>query len=166
MPIHHLARQSERNSHRAHFVFEKLPQRLHQLEAHMRRQSPDIVVRLNNLRFAGTRTCGLDDVRIDCALSQKRDSVDQTRFRLKHFYKIPPDNLALLLRVSDACKRIKKARLRVHPDHTYTQVLSKGAHHLIALAQAQETVIDKYTDELLADGPVQKRCNDRRIHAA
>ncbi len=45
-------------------------------------------------------------------------------------------------------------------------MLGEGAHDLLALAEAQQAVVDEHAGQLVADRPVQQRCDHRRIDAA
>src|SRR6266446_2991408 len=67
MAEHHLARQAERQAELAHFVLEKLAQRLEQLEVQRLGQAADIVVRLDGGGLLGLRAGRLDHVRVDRA---------------------------------------------------------------------------------------------------
>ena len=66
----------------------------------------------------------------------------------------------------DAGERREEALLGVHADHPHAQVLREGAHHLVALAEAQQAVVDEHAGELGADGPVQQRRDHRGVDAA
>ena len=71
MAIHHLARQSELDAEAAHLVLEQLAQRLDELQVHLLGQAADVVMGLDDVRLAGARARGLDDVGIDRALREE-----------------------------------------------------------------------------------------------
>ena len=49
---------------------------------------------------------------------------------------------------------------------SHAERVGEGAHHLVALAQAQQAVIDEHAGELRADRPMQQRRDHRGIDAA
>ncbi len=76
------------------------------------------------------------------------------------------DDLALLLRIGHALEALEEAVLGIHPDDINAHVLGEGRHHLVALVQAQQAVVDEHADQSVADCPVQHRRHHRRIDAA
>src|SRR5438105_15640904 len=103
------------------------------------------------MRLARARARGLDDVGIDRTLGQKLDTSELVSFFVKHFHERAPDDLALLLRIRDTRQRRQKALFSVDPNDTHTQMLSESAHHLVAFTQAQQTMIDEDTHQLVTD---------------
>ena len=63
-------------------------------------------------------------------------------------------------------KRSQEALLGIDADDVHAHVLGEGRHHLIALAEPQQAVIDEYAGELRADRAVQERRQHRGIDAA
>src|SRR5258708_5081531 len=66
----------------------------------------------------------------------------------------PPVAFALLPRIRLAGGRGQKPLLRIDTNHPHAHVLRERRHHLIALAEPQESVIHEHADELCADGAV------------
>ena len=56
--------------------------------------------------------------------------------------------------------------MRLYPDHAHAQTLGEDLHHLIALTQSQQSVIDEHAGQLLTDRPLQQRRHDRGVDAA
>ena len=115
---------------------------------------------------AGARAGGLDDVRVDRALGEPAHLVELRRLLLEHLDEEPPDDLALGLRVGDTGERLEKARLGVHANDLHPHVLGEGPHHLIALVEPEQAVVDEHADETLADGAVQQGGDHRGVDPA
>ncbi len=103
---------------------------------------------------------------IDRALRQPLDVLEFRRFLVEHLDEHPADDFALLLRIRFAGQRREESLLGIDANDLDAHVLGKGRHDLIALAQAQQSVIDEYAGQLCADGLVQQRGHHRRIDAA
>jgi hypothetical protein len=88
------------------------------------------------------------------------------RLLVEHFDEGTPDDLPFGLRVLDSRERPEEALLRVHPDDAHAQVLRESRHHLVAFAEAQQTVVDENTYELIAYGFVQQSGDHGGIDAA
>src|SRR5262245_47598291 len=87
-------------------------------------------------------------------------------FLVEHLDEGAPNDLALLFRVNNPRERTQKALLRLDANDTHTEMLSEGAHHLVALAQAKQTVINEHTHQLVANRTMQKRSDNGRINSA
>ena len=85
---------------------------------------------------------------------------------LEHLDKQLADDFALLLRLEHAVQLRQKTRLGVYMYDLNAHVISEGSHDLFALMQAQQAIIDKHACEALADGLMQNRRRDSRVHAA
>ena len=80
--------------------------------------------------------------------------------------KIAADDLALALGIGHALERLEKARAGVDGVQLQLEVAPENVLHLLALAFAEQAVVDKDALELVADRLVQQRRRDRRIDAA
>ena len=158
--------QSELGPDLAHLVLEEIAQRLEQLQVHALGQAADVVMRLDQMRFARLRARGLDDVGIDGALSEPAYILDLLGLDVEDFDEQAADDLALLLGIGNAGERGQERLLGVDTPHVRAQVLREHAHDLITLVEAQQARVDEYADELVADRLVQQRRDDRRIDAA
>ena len=69
------------------------------------------------------------------------------------------NDFALFLRVSLPHQFAQKLLFSVHTDDFHPHVFGKHVHDLIAFVLAQQTVVDKNTGELVANGLVQQRCD-------
>ena len=130
------------------------------------RQSAHIVVRLDHMRLAGLGARRFDDIRIDRALRQPFDILELRRLFVEYFDEHPADDLALLFRIGFAGQRRQEALLGVDANDVHAHVFGERRHHLIALAQAQQSMIDEYAGQLRTDGLVQQRGEYRRVDAA
>ena len=165
--IHHLARQAELDAERAHLVLEQLAQRLDQLQVHRLRQAADVVVGLDDVRLAGARAGRLDDVRVDRALRQEA----ARRASLLRLLSNTSTNMRpMILRLaSGSVTPASAARKRASASTRITRTprcSREGAHDLVALAQAQQAVIDEHAHQLIADRAMQQRRHHRGIDAA
>ena len=112
---------------------------------------------------------GLDDVRVQRALHQELDVVlgfDLAGRLLEHPDELPPDDLALLLRVGDARECVQEPAGRVH----HLELDPGGGDvvllDLFGLAGPQQPMVHEHAGELVAHGAVHERRRDRRIHPA
>src|SRR5882724_5467508 len=119
------------------------------------------MVRLDDVCLARARTRRLDDVRVDRALSEELHTGDFMRLLVKHVHERAADDLALRLRIRNSCQRRKEARFRIGAYDTNAEMLGERTHHLVALAEAQQPMIDEDAHELIADRAVQWRRHDR-----
>ncbi len=124
------------------------------------------MVRLDDVGLAGFGGGGLDHIGVDGALGQPVDVADLGGFLVEHIDKGVADNLALFLRIGDALQLAQEHHLRIRPDHFHAHVAGEHVHHLLTFILAQQAVVDKYTGQLVADGPVQQGRHHRRVHTA
>ncbi len=54
----------------------------------------------------------------------------------------------------------------IHVNDLDAETAGKGRHHLLGFVEAQQTVVDEHTGELIADGPMDQRGGHRGIHTA
>src|SRR5262249_11950941 len=76
------------------------------------------------------------------------------------------DYLALLLRLGDAGQAFEEQTGRVPMDERDVVVVTEQRHHLLALALAQQPVVDEDAVQLVADRFVNKHGSNRGIDAA
>src|SRR5690606_24418998 len=150
----------------AHLVLEQLAQRLDQLELHVFGQTAHVVVRLDHVRLAGGGAGGFDHIGVDRALRQPAHVFELCGFGIENVYEGVADDLALLLRIGDACEAAEEDLLRIHSYDLHAHVPGESGHNLIALVLAQQAVIDEHAGELRAYGPVQQRRDHGGVDAA
>src|SRR5690606_10280106 len=166
MAIHHLARQAQLDTELAHLVLEQLPERFEELQIHLLGKTAHVVVALDDVRLTRLAAGGLDYVGIDRALREPLDAFELRRLLLEHFHEEPADDLALALRVHLSLECSEKALLGVDADDAHAHVLRERLHDLIALAEAQQSMIDEHASELISDRAMQQRSKHRGIDAA
>ena len=114
------------------------------------------MVRLNHMCLATRCPARLDKIRINRALSKKTNIVYFFRFGVENFDKGIADDLALRFRISHSFQAAQESLTRVDFDNVDIKgiVRSMGhhVHDLIGLFKPQQTVIDKHTRQLIADG--------------
>jgi hypothetical protein len=76
------------------------------------------------------------------------------------------DDLALLLRVRDAGEPVRNCSSASTRITRTPMCAGEGGHDLVALAEAQQAVVDEHAGELVADGPVQQRRHHGGVDAA
>ena len=102
MAIHHVIGQAQLQAYPAHFILEQFTQRLDQLEAHIIWQSTYIMVRLDVMGVAVFASRGLNDIGIDCALSQPLYPCQFPCFLVEHIDEGIADNFAFSFRIRNA----------------------------------------------------------------
>ena len=169
MSVYHFVRQSQGDTEFAHFVFEQFTQWLQQFQVHIIRQTADVVVRFDVVR-AFFRTvftaCGFDHVGVNRALRQPFGAGEFVRFSVEYFDEFLTDDFALGFGVGHACKFAHEIVHRIDANHFDAQMVGKHIHHHIAFVQAQQTVINEYAGELVANCAVNQRGSDGGVHAA
>jgi hypothetical protein len=129
-------------------------------------QAPDVVVRLDHVRIAVLGGRRLDHVGIDRALRQPLHALDLRGLAVEDLDEGAPDDLALALGIRHALELAQELALGAHADHLDAHVLREHLHHVIALVQAQQAVVDEHAGQLLADGAREQRGDHRGIDAA
>src|SRR5690606_5510562 len=94
------------------------------------------------------------------------DPFEPLRLGLEDLDEEPADDLPLVFRVLHALERREELLLRVDANHVDAEMLAEHGHHLIALAEAQQAMIDEHADELIADRRMEQRRDDGRVDAA
>ena len=124
------------------------------------------MVGLNHCGFSAETA--LNYIRVNGSLCQEIHSTDFLRLFLKNTDEFLTDNLTLCFRLGHACQLLIVTLLGVDTDKVQVKlaVRSEDLFYLIALIFTKETVIHKYTGQLLTDGSGQKSCCHRGIHAA
>ena len=163
----------------AHLVFEKLAQRLDELEFEVFGQPAHVVVAFDLARkpvFAGFgEACpfhlargraAFDDIWVQRSLHQKFSAVDFNRLFLENADELAPDDLALSLGVAHAMQCFKESFFGVDVTDIELEVLSVHVEHALGLAFAQKPVVDEHARELRAQGLMNERRRDRAVHAA
>ena len=149
-------------AHAAHLVLEQPFQRFAELKLHVLGQPAHVVVALDG--HAGDAQA-LDAVGIDGALSEPFGVGDLLSLGVEDLHEVAADDLALLLRVSDAFEVLEELLAGIHADDVQSQTVV-GFHDLLELILAQHAVVDEDTREVLADGTVEQGSADAGVHTA
>ena len=168
---HHRRRESELGADGTHLVLEQRAQRLDEGELQIVGEAAHVVVALD-VGGAGATT-GLDHIRVERSLHEELDLLavrtslldHLARGVLEHPDEQAPDDLALLLGVGDGVELGEEPLGRVddlEPDAGGCDVVGLD---LLALALAQQAVIDEDAGEVVADRLVHESRSDRRVHA-
>ena len=102
MAIHHVIGQAEFQAYPAHFILEQFTQRLYQFKTHIIWQSTYIMVRLDVMGIAVFASSGLNDIGIDCALSQPLHPCQFPCFLVEHIDESIADDFAFSFRIRNA----------------------------------------------------------------
>ncbi len=160
-----LFRQSQFEADPAYLVLEQFAQWLDELHTHFIRKAADVVMRLDDVRLAGLGAGGLDDVRVDRALRQPFDAFELVRLLVEYLDEVAADDLALVFGIADALQRLEEAVGCIDANDVDAEVFAEGVHDLVAFVMPQQSRIDEYANELVADRLVQQCGHDRRIDA-
>ena len=114
------------------------------------------------MRLAG-RARGFDDIGIDRALGEEFTPVSLCASSSNTSTNIRTDDLALLFRIADACQGSEEALLGVDADHPHAQVFGESAHHLVALPQPQQAMVDENAHQLITNRSMQQGSDNRRV---
>src|SRR5436305_15270475 len=104
MPPDNFLRQSELQAQLSHFVFEKIAERLDQLEAKLVGQTADVVMEFDRGRGAIGGSTAFDDVGVQRPLGKKVRSLDSHRFSGETLDEGVPNEPPLFLRIDHAGK--------------------------------------------------------------
>ena len=118
------------------------------------------------MRLAGLAAGRFDHVGVDRALRQPFGVGALLGFGLEDFDELAADDLALLLGVGNALQVPHELLGGVDVDDAHAEVAGKGTHHLLGFVEAQQAVVDEYAGQLVTDGAMQQRGNDRGIDPA
>ena len=72
------------------------------------------------------------------------------RLLLEHLDELPPNDLAFLLRVTDAAQCLEEPALGLHADNMHLQALREGLHDLIAFVLAQQALSLIHISEMMS----------------
>ncbi len=164
MTVQHVVRQTQFQTYATNFIFEQFTQRFNQTHLHIVWQTANVMVRLDNMRFAGFRSGRLDHIRINGALSQPFRVSQFLRFIIEYFHKHATDGFTFQLRIINAFQCRQEALFRIHLDDVQTEMIAEHFHHLMAFVQTQQTVINEYAGQSLADSSVDQHRHNGRIH--
>lgn len=154
----HVVRQAQLRGHVADLVLEDVPQRLDQVEVHVLRQPADVVVGLD---LGGVAGAALDDVGIKGALHQEAGAFQLARLFLEDADELLADDLALLLRLTDARQLLLEAFLGLDVDQRHVEVVLEGVDHLLGLVLPEQAVVHEDAGEVILDGAVHQQRRGR-----
>ena len=172
LTVHQVVGQTQLAADRAHLILEEGAQGLDQLEGHVLRQAAHVVVALNVGRALAA--AGLDDVGVQGALDEELHLAagsanlfdDLLLGGLEGADELAADDLTLRLGLGDAGQGRQEALGLVTRDDADTHAARIVVLHLLALARAQQAVIDEEAGQLVADGLVHERRGHGGVHAA
>mmetsp|Transcript_35097 Transcript_35097/g.69154 ORF Transcript_35097/g.69154 Transcript_35097/m.69154 type:complete len:514 (+) Transcript_35097:40-1581(+) len=167
---HALFFEAQGQAEGAHLVLEEFAHGLDELHLHVRRQAPDVVVRLDGGRGSLVGN-GFDHVRVERPLEQvvagfSRLGDDGRGFLLENVDEGPPDDLALPLRVRDPRQPVQKYLAGVHALEIDAAALPEAFVHLLRLVLAETAVVHHDGVEAIPDRLLQEEGRHARIDAA
>ena len=124
------------------------------------------MVRFNDLRFSGCCTGRFNYIRVYRALRKPLHIRKFLGLALEDIDESLAYDLAFLLGISDSLERREKLCVGVDTYYPDAEMSVECIHHLIALVQAQQAVIDKNARQLIPDRFMQQCSDDRGINAA
>ena len=165
MAVRQRARHAEAFAHFPHLVLEQLAQRLDHLEPHALGQSADVVVGLDRGRWPvhGHR---LDHVGIERSLREEVRVGNRVGRALERLDEGVADHHALLLGILDAAQVAQEPLRGVERLERNPQRVAEARLDLLALARAQQAVVDEEAVQALADRAVEQHRDHRRVDAA
>ena len=99
----------------------------------------------------GGLCAALNDIRVDRALRKEVDTRELAGLLLEHADEFRADDLALLLRIGNACEFREEAFARVHINEIRVHLVAEHLDHLLRLTLTQQAVVDMHTGELIAN---------------
>ena len=158
LTIYHIIRQTESFSDSSYFILEQKLERLNKLKLQILGKSAYIVVSLYAV--------ALDDVGVNCALSQELNAVLLARLFLKYADKLGADDFSLFFGLGNACELVKEAVNSVNLNKVCVHPVAEHLYDLLGLALAEKSVIYMYANEVFADSFYKQRGNDRAVNSA
>src|SRR5690349_17076546 len=110
-------------------------------------------------------TDAFDYIRIQRPLRQEISPASARGFLLEYINKQPPNRLSLCLRIINAVERSQEQVRCIPMDQPDVEPVSKGPHHLLGFALAQQPRIDKNATKLLAKCLMDQHRGDRGVDA-
>ena len=166
MAIDHVVGKTELYANFAHLVFEEFTQWFYQTHLHVFGQSAYVVVRFDDMRLTRLGDSGLDYVGVNSPLREPLYIGEFAGLGVEHLDEGITNYFALRLGVFDTGELAEEEVFGVGANDLNPHILGKSRHHLIALVEAQQTVVDENAHELITNRFVQQRRDDRRIDAA
>ena len=159
LAVNHAGGKAEGSADFADFVLEEGEDGLYQLKLEILGKAACIVVGLD----AGL---ALEDVGPDGALGEELDAVKLSGFLCEHFDELAAANVSLFLGIGDACQLVQEAVCRVDINEVGIHLVAEYLDNLLGLALAEQSVVDMYTYQVLADRFDQESCDDGGIYTA
>ena len=164
--MHHVVGQPQRRADGPDFVLEQVAQRLHQLEAKIRGQATDVVMRLDPMGVVGVMAGALDHVGVEGPLRQEVDARERRRLTLEDLDEGGADAPSLLLRIDDALQRIEERLARIDGLEVNAQMTLHDIFDTPALVATQQPVVDDEAGQPTRDRAVHEGGADRRVHSS
>src|SRR5689334_4906434 len=105
-----------------------------------------------------------DHVRIERSLDQIFDTLELLRLDFEIFDEEASDVFPLALRIGHIFQSREKLRRAIQDPEIQMQVRGESLLHLVAFTGPQHSIVDEDAGQLVADGPMGRRCRDGRIH--
>ena len=87
-------------------------------------------------------------------------------FIVKDIYKLVPNDLSFLFWIRHTSQFIKETFCSVCFDNVQTKLTTKHIHDLVSFPFTKKTVVYKDTNQLIADGFLEKNTNYRRVNTS
>src|SRR5210317_154082 len=118
---------------------------------------------LDIMSLARFTTGRLDNIGIDCPLSQPLGIGQFFRLFFENINEQVAYNFALLFRVSFTRELAEETVLSINAENFDTQTFCKGRHNLVAFAETQETIVDKHTGKLITNSTMNQSSGHRGV---
>ncbi len=174
MAPHDLIGNAQHFAEFANLVLEQVAERLDERELHVFGEPADVVVEFDVRALTRVAVARLDDIGVQRALRKEVERVlhaghgsrlDRLRGGIEHIDEPLADAFALLLGVGDALEIAEELRAGVDDRQVDVEVIAEGRLDEVALALAQEAVVNEHARQLIADGFVNERGADGGINA-
>src|SRR5947209_18137818 len=163
----HALGQSQLEPDTPDLVLEEIAQWLDQGETQIGRKAANVVVGLDpRSRADGVVARALDHVRVQRPLGEKVDLSQLFRFRFEDTNELLADNASLGLGIGYPLQPGQEAILGVDRDELSGDVRLEHGAKLLTLVLAQQPVVDKDADEMVADRSRDERGRDRAVDPA
>ena len=161
--------QAEFPTDRSHLVLEQQPKRLDEFELQVVGQSADVVMALD-VR-SSRATAGLHHIGIQRALHQEIDlrsgiPHDLSDSTLEGTDELPADDLALALRVGHPGECLEESVGDVDGDQVGAGRGDEITLYLRPFPGPQQSMVDEYAGQPVADGPLHQCGGHRGVHPA
>ena len=164
MASHQFLLDAQGAAHTADLIFEKHPERFHDLQVHLFRKTAHIVVRLDLGSDTGDAGA-LNHIGIYGPLGKPAGVFNRLGVFVEGLYEQSADHLSFGFRLGYAGQLVQEGIGSVGTNHIQAHVLV-GGHHVAVFVFAEQAVVHENTGELMANRLVQQHGGHRGVHAA